>query len=231
MAEKPQALKILEETYKKCAKRNDFVGALDALEEIDRHGWAGAEHLTALGHALLRNRRRQDAKEVWVRATEMDPDYAGARQALDQYFPGWQRRLHQERKRRQQREIVETPGAAEAPPPGTTARADQTPPPPPSGSRPREDAAGSLQVDTVAPKDRDPARVREQLSRAADDAARRAATQSGAAQPEASGAGRSNAGESTTARRAAGGEPDPGIATVNWHYVLEDVAEFQGQRR
>lgn len=85
----PKALRQFEEAATECERTDDWLGALDIYEELVRRGWAGAKHLTGLGHCYLKNRQRQNAKETWLEAFELDPNFQPVLDALDKFFAGW----------------------------------------------------------------------------------------------------------------------------------------------
>ena len=109
------ALRAMEAEAQHCEKTDDNLGALDIYEDICRTEWAGAKHLTALGHCYLKNRQRQNAKEAWLRAVTYEPNFEPCVEALDKFFPGWQRQKAQQ--------------AAKSPAPSPDLH--ESPPPPP----------------------------------------------------------------------------------------------------
>lgn len=120
----PSALRALEEEARKAEQADDLAGALDIYEEIDRNGWATAGHLTALGYCYLKNRQKHDARETWLRAFSLDPQYGPSHEALDKYFPGWEK---------------------QAPTPAAT-----VPPPPPPPPRFAASQSAELTVETTS---------------------------------------------------------------------------------
>lgn len=110
-------LQKLEANAHDCERNGDFLGALDAYEEIERHGWANARHRAALGYCYIKNRQRQFARTVWLRALEQEPGSKLCREALDKHFPGW--------------EAKNAPAPAGAPRPAAPAWDAPPPPPPP----------------------------------------------------------------------------------------------------
>lgn len=89
---KPE-LKKLEDGLKQCEDREDFLGELDIYEEIERKGMTAPRHLVGLGLCLMKVRRKQDAREAWIKAHLMDAKFEPATKALDANFPGWRKTI------------------------------------------------------------------------------------------------------------------------------------------
>ena len=89
--EQTRHLAELEKELKKCSQRQDHLDALDIYEEIENMGLTASRHLLAMGFCLLKMRRKQDAKDAWLRAYEMDSDDQRVIQTLDKHFRGWMR--------------------------------------------------------------------------------------------------------------------------------------------
>lgn len=123
----PATLKRLETEALNCERQNDFVGALDVYEEIDRNGWSNPRHLVALGECYMRARQRQNAREAWLRAWEADSNLAEVVTYLDRYFPGWEKTVA----RRQNEDAPPPPPAFDQAPPELTVQSVsfRTPPP------------------------------------------------------------------------------------------------------
>jgi len=90
-----EAVHRMEDEARECERAGDHMGALDLYEELSRSAWATAKHLTQLGFCYRKARQMQDAKKAWLRAFALDPNYQPCRDALNQYFLGWEKQLHQ----------------------------------------------------------------------------------------------------------------------------------------
>ena len=132
-------LKRLEQEAAECAHNGDSLGALDTYEEMVRKGLAQARHMTALGHCYIDNRQRQNAKTIWMRAFDLDPNYEPCIEALDHYFSGWEK------------------SSETTPPPRTFTRPRVTPPPPPPPSENDSTAGLSITVETTSTRQASPA--------------------------------------------------------------------------
>lgn len=89
--EQARHLTELEKELQACSQRQDHLDALDIYEEIENKGLTASRHLLGMGFCLLKMRRKQDAKDTWLRAYEMDPDDQRVIQTLDKHFRGWMR--------------------------------------------------------------------------------------------------------------------------------------------
>lgn len=201
----PNELRRLEGEAHECERSGDFLGALDIYEEIVRRGWALAHHMTALGYCYVKNRQRQNAKEMWLRALELEPANKLCREALDKYFPGWERQPAEVRLERQ-KEM--------APPP---------PPPPPPASFGQELSVETTSV-LAAPA---PRKMKEPASRpeprpapAVDEFA---PTVHLAPPPEEPKTPSRPASRAVPASTRSNEEYDE--TRVNWDFVMKDVAE------
>ncbi|MCL5269079.1 MAG: hypothetical protein M1457_00635 [bacterium] len=244
-----KALRQLEEEARACERNEDFTSALDIYEDILRRDWADARLLLAMGHCYLRNRQRQNAKQVWIRAHELDPGFDEVQEELDHYFPGWEKKDTTSGKsgRRTmtppppfparaagERTILseEPPGPTQSPPPSAG------PPPPPAFSRPR---GSSISMTTISPSM--PVEEPEAAPAISKDGQRPPI----AAAPGTPGSAarirpRTPAPKMAPAAPAPASPPEekpaaaPSIAglgldkRVNWDYVLEDAAEALSQR-
>jgi hypothetical protein len=92
-AGKPRDKAELEQELRDCGARGDHLGALDVYEELDKAGWITPGHLVGMGVCLMKVRRRQDAKDAWMRAVQIDEKFPAAAEALDKNFPGWRKEL------------------------------------------------------------------------------------------------------------------------------------------
>lgn len=139
----PAALKKLETEALACERQNDFVGALDVYEEIDRNGWSTPRHLLALGECHMRARQRQNAREAWLRAWQADSNLNEVVAYLDRYFPGWEKTIA----RRQNEEAPPPPPAFDQAPGAMTVEAVsfRTPPPAAPAVQPPEPPARKQQ--------------------------------------------------------------------------------------
>lgn len=86
-----QALRRLEAEVHEFLKAGDHLSALDIYDDLEAKGWIRSEHLVGMGHCLLALRRKQDARETWLRAYSMDTTNQTAIDVLDEFFPGWKR--------------------------------------------------------------------------------------------------------------------------------------------
>ena len=216
------ALRAMENEAQQCERTDDNLGALDIYEDICRSEWAGAKHLTALGHCYLKNRQRQNAKEAWLRAITYEPSYEPCLEALNKYFPGWQKQKAQQAAK----SPVASPDFHESPPPPPhsfdetqfssltvemipptpvqepPARARAAEPPPPPSSRP------------YAPPPPDPRSAPAPAPRPKASPAPEPAPK---AKPD-------EAKPVYMVNAPTGGKSDP-EGRVNWNFVLTDTAE------
>jgi hypothetical protein len=123
----------MEKEALQCERADDNLSALDIYEDICRSEWAGAKHLTALGHCYLKNRQRQNAKEAWLRAITYEPNFEPCIEALNKFFPGWQKQKAQQ--------------AAKSP--VASADLNESPPPPPHSFD--ETQLSSLTMEMIPP--------------------------------------------------------------------------------
>lgn len=112
MATQAEELRKLESEAHECERSGDSLGALDIYEEIVRRGWANSKHLTALGYCYIKSRQRQNAKEIWLRALELEPGDKLCREALDKHFPGWEDRSKGAPRLERQKEMPPPPPPA-----------------------------------------------------------------------------------------------------------------------
>jgi hypothetical protein len=210
----PKILKSLEAEARRCEHNQDFLGALDIYEEIEEKGWATTNHLVAMGFCYLKNRQRQNAREIWLRALAQEPENKDTRRMLDRYFPGWEKRTQIPQKRSDQ--PVED-GSETAPPP----------PPPGFGNS----KAASLSVETQVPE------TASQETKTTSPRSKRTAQHpkpSRALRPEATG----QAGKPKQPAAPAPSVSDAALVhssvqdiretLVNWEYVMADVADEAG---
>jgi hypothetical protein len=87
------AVHRMEEEARECERTGDHLGALDIYEELSRSAWATAKHLTQLGFCYRKARQMQDAKKAWLLAIALDQNYQPCRDALNQYFVGWEKQV------------------------------------------------------------------------------------------------------------------------------------------
>lgn len=114
----PQVMRELESELKECARQGDSLEALDIYDELDAKGWIRPRHLVGMGHCLIKLRRKQDAREAWLRAYSADTSFQEVIDVLDEFFPGWKR--------------ATPPPPRPAPPPAPPPA--QVPSPPPAAS-------------------------------------------------------------------------------------------------
>ncbi|GEM_PF-6744404 len=81
----------LEEELRQAQAAGDHLDALDVYDALKAQGWMSAEHWIGLGHSLLSLRRKQDARQAWLRAHEVAPQRDDVIKLLDEYFPGWKK--------------------------------------------------------------------------------------------------------------------------------------------
>lgn len=113
MATQAEELRKLESEAHACERSGDSLGALDIYEEIVRRGWATSRHLVALGYCYATNRQRQNAKEIWLRALDLEPENKLCREALDKHFPRWEEHIKKAAPRlERQKEIPPPPPAS-----------------------------------------------------------------------------------------------------------------------
>ena len=214
----PKALKALEEEAQRCERNQDFLGALDAYEEIEEHGWATATHLAAMGYCYLKNRQRQNARETWFKALEKDAEAKQPREMLDRYFPKWE----QELKRR-----MATRASAAAP------KGDEEAPPPPPPPGFAGSAADTISIETKA-REAPPAKPPLKARRPVDPEktySLRPAPGTGPATPKKPSlpAKQKQPIEAVIVKPPVEelGEEAP----VNWEYVMNDVVEELGREK
>lgn len=131
-------MKKLEREALECAQSGDTLSALDIYEEMVRKGLAQARHMIALGQCYIENRQRQNAKAIWMRALELEPDNPPCIKALDRYFSGWQK----------------TQKVAPAPRAHTRPRV--TPPPPPPAADKEASGNSALTMETITTRPAQP---------------------------------------------------------------------------
>lgn len=215
MTEGPTFEQLLREAHE-CQKTGDFAEALDLYEEIDRRGLAGPAELHAMAVCYLQVRQRQTARQTWLRALELQPDFQPAIEQLDRHFKGWER--PQPRR---------TPDNAVPPP---------SPPP-----LPASDSTGGLTVQTVQRRRPEPKVTLPQVtpeithevvppvaarSEAVDfDEEPSAHTLRPTAHPAAASAAPSGAGA-----RPADSINKVFISPVNWEYVMNDAMVESARR-
>lgn len=84
-------LRALEQELQECERKRDYLTAIDIYEEIESKGWITVKHQVGLGFCYMKLRRRQDAREAWLKGYTLDPSHQRAIEALDEFFPGWKR--------------------------------------------------------------------------------------------------------------------------------------------
>lgn len=214
----PQVLKKLDDAAAECERADDFLGALDIYEEIERRGWSQARHLTGLGYCYFKNRQRQNAKEIWLRALEMDADFGPAQEALDKLFPGWKK----------QAQAKPTKSQEDAP----VQKAATPPPPPPAAFASAQ--SGELTVETTSALKSSAGQIKPfspapaQEARAAQSMPFRVLKEEAKFAPGAAVARSSAPTHSAPAPTPA--QPEQNEARVNWAYIMHDVAEESAYR-
>ncbi|HOE95058.1 MAG TPA: hypothetical protein PLS90_11765 [Candidatus Sumerlaeota bacterium] len=210
----PKALKALENEARRCEATDDYLGALDAYEEIQQKGWATAIHIVAMGECYLKNRQRQNAMDLWLKALEEMTDEAPVRQALDRYFPDWERKAALLRKK-PARPAPPRPAERDLPPP---------PPPPPAFGG---DADTPLSVETTRVRQPERAPLRATPPPEAELPAEQTHSlrpgRGGTLSPTPAPAPAAQAGPVQHATAAVNPEYN-----VNWDFVLQDAAEEMG---
>lgn len=204
----PNELRRLEAEAHACERNGDSLGSLDIYEEILRRGWASSKHLVALGYCYVKNRQRQNAKEIWLRALEQEPGDRLCREALDKYFPGWEKNKPAPRLERQK----------------------EMPPPPPPDSFGQE-----LSVETTSAMAPPPRQARQPEPPEPVREARPQPRPAPAATATMTGMTRTATAAQATS--SGGMRPAPDTASnysesrVNWDFVLQDAAEEAATRR
>lgn len=127
-------LRTLEEELQECERKRDYLTAIDIYEEVESKGWIEAKHLVGLGFCYMKLRRRQDAREAWMRGYTLDPTHQRAIEALDEFFPGWKRAAPP--RVRKPPAPTPTPPPAGRPAPSTDRPAPGRPAQPATGSAP-----------------------------------------------------------------------------------------------
>jgi hypothetical protein len=127
---------------RQCETRGEWAEALDAYEEIERRGKATVEHLASMGVCLLQSRQRQDARRIWLRAYEMNIDFAPVVELLDKNFPGWEKTIAAR---------FAPPKAPPASPPSPSPSPGSPPPPPPPNAGPNDATTVNLTSRTIQP--------------------------------------------------------------------------------
>lgn len=82
----------LEERVRQAEMHDDLLEAVEVFEEIEKRGWMKPDHYVQMGKHLVKLRRKQDARQAWIRAYQMDAS-SPAVQLLDENFPGWKKSI------------------------------------------------------------------------------------------------------------------------------------------
>lgn len=81
----------LTEELNELIEQGDHLDALDVYEELDRLTRLTPQQLMAMGRSYLEVRRKTDARDTWIRAAKIDPDFREAIMELNRNFPGWRK--------------------------------------------------------------------------------------------------------------------------------------------
>lgn len=223
----PAALKKLESEAVACERQNDFVGALDVYEEIDRNGWSTPRHLLALGECYMRARQRQNARESWLRAWQADSSLTDVVTLLDRFFPGWEKTVA----RRQNEEAPPPPPAFDQAPAELTVESVsfRTPPPvapavpPPEPQARKQQRPSTLDATMLSPQS--PASPGQSFSSAPPPIAPRHAPNAPVQQLRI----QPTQVVIEAAKVVVGGEVRE--SKVNWGYIMTDAAEETAKQR
>lgn len=90
-SENNSELEALEAELKKVLAQGNHLDAIDIYEEISDLGALTPQHLLDMGHSYLELRKKSDAKTMWMRARELDPEFEPAVKELNKNFPGWRK--------------------------------------------------------------------------------------------------------------------------------------------
>lgn len=86
----PRVKKLLAE-LDELIEQGDHLDALDVYEELDRLTPLTPTQLMQMGHSYLAVRRKTDARDAWIRAWKIDPNFKEAAMELNRNFPGWRK--------------------------------------------------------------------------------------------------------------------------------------------
>jgi hypothetical protein len=86
-------LPALEEELKQAMMREEYLDAIDVFEEIEKKGLTQPRHLLGWGECLVKLRRKQDARQKWLAAYQMDSSFQPVIKQLDENFPGWKKTI------------------------------------------------------------------------------------------------------------------------------------------
>lgn len=202
--------------------QNDWLDALEILEELDDKGWSTPDHLRDLGMCYVKNRQRRDAEAVWIRALEQG--FAPCRELLDEHCSGWNVRLERNRKNDLTRSPVDQEPAqpassqvtqASAPMPGAS-------PSPPTRPTPKIEVVSSPPKPRPAPS---PVSAPHHLPPAQPAAQQEAppapAWASGTPSPQPAFAMAAQEAPSSGGGNSDGPE-------INWDFIMEDVRNEAG---